>query len=298
MKPRNLRRRVAFASSLGAGVFSAAVALSAVAAGTASAATIPAYPGTPTNPNSAAPVPAFGTYPNWLPYNATSGAEPISNVDHSEGSDTTLFVMQQISNLYSHTGILPFTCGIASSQTGDCQEPSGSYNPGGPVFNQGTAANPNNTQSDETDNFSGTEELQGQNDVGSGNGQSMLCGGTPSTPGTLKTSGNVGINYFPFIEAIRGLLLVEWIQQLRWPRSRVCEGRRTVLGLHVHQPGRLWQRNRILGQLGPAMHGCRPVPQLLRCERNAGLHRLSDHERQQQHHTRIDRTGGRRLASD
>jgi hypothetical protein len=182
MKPRKLRRRMALASSLGAGAFSAALALSAVAAGTASAATIPTYPGTPTVPNPAAPVPSFGTYPNWLPYNATTGAEPISNVDHSEGSDTTLFVMQSISNLYSHAGILPFTCGVQASQTGDCLEPSGSYNGGGPTFNQGTAANPNNTQSDETDNFSGTEELQGQSDVGSGNGQAMLCGGTPSAP--------------------------------------------------------------------------------------------------------------------
>jgi hypothetical protein len=183
MKPRKSRRRIALASSLGAGAMTAALALSVVTAGTASAATIPQYPGTPSAPNSAAPVPAFGSYPNWLPYNVTTGAEPISNVDHSEGSDTTLFVMQQISDLYSHAGILPFTCGITGNPTGDCQEPSGAYNGGGVTFNQGTSANPNNTQSDETDNFSGTEELQGQNDVGSGNGQSMLCGGTnPAAP--------------------------------------------------------------------------------------------------------------------
>ncbi len=44
--------------------------------------------------------------------------------------------------------------------------------------------NPNNTQSDETDNFSGNQELQGTNDVGSGNGQAELCGGSPAAPAT------------------------------------------------------------------------------------------------------------------
>ena len=35
--------------------------------------------------------PTFGTYPSWLPAN-----DQVSNVDHAEGSDTTLFMMETI----------------------------------------------------------------------------------------------------------------------------------------------------------------------------------------------------------
>jgi hypothetical protein len=168
MKPRKLRRRLAFASSLGAAAMSAALLLGVGMAGTASAAiTITPFPG-----QSGAPVAGFGLYPNWLP-TSSPGVDPISNVDHSEGSDTTLFVMQTISDLYAQAGISPFSCTITKAANTDCEQPSG------------TIPNPNNTQSDETDNFSGTEELQGINDVGSGNGQAELCGGSPASPTNL-----------------------------------------------------------------------------------------------------------------
>ena len=153
MRPRKLRNRFAVATSLGAAAMSAVLLLGVGMAGTASAAgpTVPAFP-------------TFGTYPSWLPAN-----DQISNVDHAEGSDTTLYVMQSISDLYSVAGLFPFSCQPTTNNQ-DCLTPAG---------NSGN--NPNNTQSDVNDNFAATEELQGINDVGSGNGQGELCGtiGTP-----------------------------------------------------------------------------------------------------------------------
>src|ERR1700722_2204149 len=170
MKPRKLRRGFALASSLGVAAMSVSLLLGVGMAGTASAATIPAFPGQVGSPNASAPVPAFDTYPWWLPENTVTGADPISNTDLSEGSDSTLYVMQAISDLYAQAGISPFSCSIAATANSVCQQPTVS------------TPNPNNTQTDETDNFSGTQELQGTNDVGSGNGQSELCGSNPSAP--------------------------------------------------------------------------------------------------------------------
>ena len=153
MRFRKLRNRFAVASSLGGAAMAAALMLGP---GVASA----AQPSTPA-------FPTFGTYPSWLPTNGT--LDQISNVDHSEGSDTTLFVMQAISNTYSTAGLFPFSCQPTTNNQG-CLTQSGN---GG--------VKPNNTQSDTSDNFSSSEELQGTNDVGSGNGQGELCGtvGTP-----------------------------------------------------------------------------------------------------------------------
>ncbi len=110
--------------------------------------------------------PTFGSYPSWLPANFQ-----VSNVDHAEGSDTTLFMMETIGTLYNNAGLFPFSCQLTTSpQNQQCLTPA---NNGG--------NNPDNTQSDTADNFAATEQLQGVNDVGSGNGQSELCGtiGTP-----------------------------------------------------------------------------------------------------------------------
>jgi hypothetical protein len=92
----------------------AVLLLSVGMAGTASA-------GVPT-------VPAFPTgasigYPTWIPANGS-----VANVDHSEGSDTTLFVMQQIDDLYAQAGINPFSCTLNSNNLGNCAQPSWSVN--------------------------------------------------------------------------------------------------------------------------------------------------------------------------
>ena len=163
MKPRKLRNRLAVASSLG--VVALAVALVGLAGpASAGAPVVPAFPNASVS-GQTVPSPdasggqQFGTYPNWLPAN-----ESVSNVDHSEGSDTTLFMMESISNLYAQAGIIPFACNVSTSNTGTCN---------------GT----NNTQTDEFDNYAGTEELQGLNDVGSGNGIGELgCATSPAPP--------------------------------------------------------------------------------------------------------------------
>ena len=110
-------------------------------------------------------LPTFGTYPSWLPAN-----DSLSNTDVAEGSDATLSVMQAISALYTDVGVSPFSCSIASTANTVCEQPTAS------------TPNPDTAHSDETDNFSGTQESQGINDVGSANGQNELCNGTPGAP--------------------------------------------------------------------------------------------------------------------
>src|ERR1700728_4069180 len=170
MNLHKLRHGSAVASSLGAAVIAVSLVLGVGLSGTASAITIPPFPGQAGSPNASAPVPAFDTYPWFLPENTTTGADPISNTDTSQGSDATLEVMETIGSLYNNAGIVPFSCTITKTANAVCQQPTVS------------TPNPNNTLSDETDNFSGTVEVQGTNDVGSGNGQDELCGGTPSAP--------------------------------------------------------------------------------------------------------------------
>ena len=90
---RGLRSRPAIASSLGATALAGMLVLGVASAAPASAAlTVPTFP-------------TFGTYPEWLP-----GNYQVSNIDISEGSDTTLEVMESISNLYSEAGLYPFSC--------------------------------------------------------------------------------------------------------------------------------------------------------------------------------------------
>jgi hypothetical protein len=122
-----MRHRLAVASALGAAALAATLTMGMAGAGVASAATtIPAFP-------------TFGTYPEWLPAN-----DQVSNVDQSEGSDTTLFAMESISNLYAQAGLFPFSCQLTSTNQ-DCETPVA------------LGSNPNNTQSDPADNFAATE---------------------------------------------------------------------------------------------------------------------------------------------
>ena len=167
MKPRKLRNRLAVASSLG--VAALAVALLGTAGAASASVTVPPFPAAAVSGVTAQPAAGtqqFGTYPNWLPAN-----DSVSNVDHSEGSDTTLFMMQSLSDLYSQAGLIPFACNLVKTNTSSCETPA-----------QNSGTNPNSAQADLYDNFASTEQLQGINFVGSGNGQAELCGGTPNAP--------------------------------------------------------------------------------------------------------------------
>ena len=163
MKLRKLRNRLAAASSLGAAAL--AVALVGLAGPASAAITVPPFPAASSSSTVVAPgvTQQFGAYPNWLPAN-----QSVSNVDHSEGSDTTLFMMEGISNLYAQAGINPFSCTLDASDNSTC-----------------SSTNANQTQTDLTDNYASTEELQGINYVGSSNGIKELCG-TYTFPGTTN----------------------------------------------------------------------------------------------------------------
>lgn len=159
MKLRKLRHRFAVVSSLGATVLSVALVVGVGTAGPAAAApTAPQFPAACVGGQSTiAPgngAQQFGTYPNWLPCNQST-----ANINESQGSDTTLFMMQSISDLYNGAGINPFSCIETTSNISSC-----------------SSAAPNATQADLFDNYAGTEELQGTDWVGSGNGLNLLCG--------------------------------------------------------------------------------------------------------------------------
>jgi len=145
MRLFRLRHRFAVASSVGAAALAATLMLGG---GVASAATIPAFP-------------TVGAYPEFF----TAGNQ-MSNVVHSEGSDTTLYVMQTLGDLYTNSGLFPFGCQPYTVTLASCETPT-----------QNSGLNPNNVQTDTTDNFNSNEILQGINNVGSGNGQTELCGG-------------------------------------------------------------------------------------------------------------------------
>src|ERR1700728_722449 len=109
MKPRKLRHRLAVASSLGAAAMALVLAGVGVGLAQPASAAIPGFP-------------AFATYPSFLPGNYS-----VNNTDVSEGSDTTLFVMQSISDLYSQAAIYPFSCALDTNGTATnqyCATPS------------------------------------------------------------------------------------------------------------------------------------------------------------------------------
>ncbi len=154
MTGRKLRNRLAGAASLA--VAAAAVTMT-LGAGTAFAA-----PGDPAG--GATPV---------APHFYNGNDETIRNV----GSDTTFFLMQKISDLYTGAGLYGCTLNNAAGQT--------LYNTSDPVATATNEqffcqANANIDTTDVNDNWSRTEVLTGVDDVGSGAGQSQLCGNTPS----------------------------------------------------------------------------------------------------------------------
>ena len=106
---------------------------------------------------------------HWLP--TSGGNDPISNTDISEGSDTTLYVMQAISDLYAQAGITPFSCSIAATANSVCHTADREH-----------AQPQQHAVRRDRQLLWYRRKLQGTNDVGSGNGQSELCGGNPSAP--------------------------------------------------------------------------------------------------------------------
>lgn len=155
MTLKKVRNRLAAASAM---AVAAATVMLTVSGGVASAITVPAYP-------------TVGVYPNWLTAGTGgTGTQSASNIVRGAGSDTTIFMMQQLGDLFSQAGL--YGCqliGSGAGQNADCDNTTG------------TSPNYSDIPTTDTvDNFDRTEVLQGVNAVGSGNGQKQLCGAAPT----------------------------------------------------------------------------------------------------------------------
>ncbi len=154
MRTHKLRSSVARAAAVGAASLSAALLLGA---GVASAA-----PADPTG--GATPV-----APHFYNGNATAIRE--------SGSDTTFFVMQKISDLFTGAGLYGCTLNTSAGQT--------LYNSSDPASSTSNLeyfcqSGQNIDTTDINDNWDRTEVAQGTDLVGSGGGQNQLCGAVSS----------------------------------------------------------------------------------------------------------------------
>ncbi len=149
MRPMNLRRRLAVAGTVGV---TALIATLGIGAGVAGA--VPADP-----PGGATPV-----YPSF-----NNG---VVNGIRDTGSDTTFYMMQKIGDLYTGAGLYGCTLNVGTETTlYNTNFTSASSN-----ANYYCQAGANSTTTDTADNWDRTEVTEGVDDVGSGPGQSQLCG--------------------------------------------------------------------------------------------------------------------------
>jgi hypothetical protein len=160
MRLRRLRYRAAVASTLATAALAMTLMLNGGVAGAFSI-TPPPFPG-----GTASGAEPIGAYPLWLTNNYQ-----MSNIDHSEGSDTTLFMMQTIGDLYTDAGLFPFGC-FPTTNNSNC------------ITQTAYGSNPDGTQTDVVDNWNSDEILNGISNVGSVNGQEELCGTNVPTSGT------------------------------------------------------------------------------------------------------------------
>jgi hypothetical protein len=120
------------------------------------------------------------------PPDPTGGAQPVpphfynGNVEgiRSAGSDTTLFLMQRIGDLYTGAGLYGCTLNSSAGQT-----PYNSSDPASTTSNEEffCQSGANTSTTDTSDNWDRTEVTEGVDDIGSTAGQSQLCSAL-STP--------------------------------------------------------------------------------------------------------------------
>jgi hypothetical protein len=120
------------------------------------------------------------------PADPQGGAQPVpphfysGNVEgiRSAGSDTTLFLMQKIGDLYTGAGLYGCALNSAAGQTlFNTNDPAAATN----NENFYCQANANTSTTDTGDNWDRTEVTEGVDDIGSSAGQSQLCNAL-STP--------------------------------------------------------------------------------------------------------------------
>ncbi len=125
-------------------------------------------------------------YAGQIPSDPAGGATPVAphfyngNVEgiRDTGSDTTIFMMQKIGDLYTGAGLYGCTLNSSAGQT--------LYNSSDPASASGNEeefcqSGQNVATTDVNDNWDRTEVTEGVDDVGSGAGQSQLCAAL-STP--------------------------------------------------------------------------------------------------------------------
>jgi ABC-type phosphate transport system substrate-binding protein len=149
MRPSSIKRRVALAGSVGVTALIATLGL-----GASVASAVPADP-----PGGATPT-------------APSFNNGIVNAIRGTGSDTTIFMMQKISDLYTQAGL--YGCTLNSS-TGQALYNSSLSTSTSNLWYY-CRSSQNTTTTDTADNWSRTEVSQGVDDVGSSAGQKQLCG--------------------------------------------------------------------------------------------------------------------------
>jgi len=155
MHKHKLRSLAARAAAVGAVAFSAALIV-----GSGAGASVPNDP-----PGGATPVP---------PHFYNGNVEGIRDT----GSDTTIFMMQKIGDLYTGAGLYGCTLNGSAGQT--------LYNSSDPASATSNEefycqSGQNQSTTDVNDNWDRTEVTEGVDDVGSGAGQNQLCGAL-STP--------------------------------------------------------------------------------------------------------------------
>jgi hypothetical protein len=153
-----LRGRLARAAAIGAVGLTASLV---VAAGVAGAATAPGPSGND---------PAEGVAPHFYNGNVTG--------IRGSGSDTTFFMMQKISDLFTGAGL--YGCTLNNSAGQFLYNPtSGSSGSSTSTDNESFCVSGGDiATTDNNDNWDRTEVTQGVDDVGSGAGQQQLCGST------------------------------------------------------------------------------------------------------------------------
>jgi hypothetical protein len=151
------RGRIRASVSIGA----VALAASLGFAGAAQAVPVPPFPAAS----------SFGTAPLWWNSNGVDGSgnavSSISNIVRSAGSDTTLFMMQAIGDLYNDAGLY----GCAPNSTAISNTGNTSFAAESACLSTGDL-----NVTDEVDNFTRTEVLNEIGDIGSSAGQDQLCG--------------------------------------------------------------------------------------------------------------------------
>jgi hypothetical protein len=120
------------------------------------------------------------------PADPTGGANPVAphfyngNVEQirGSGSDTTFFMMQRISDLFTGAGLYGCTLNADNATNFNTSDPAPSTS--NEFFF--CSANANIDTTDVNDNWDRTEVAQGVDDVGSGAGQGQLCGSIDTPP--------------------------------------------------------------------------------------------------------------------